>query len=157
MAPTVPFAAPLWRVRKAVDGAYLALLALEEAEESLRLVGGWVGDMFGMDVSPSYVGGGGGWHESFFCDRPTPLATVQPSHLAARNQTNHHQHPNASSSSHAKTNPTVPPKHTTGTPAWATASASRWRGRRRTPRSAWPVSTPTAAQHRGGCPPDADM
>jgi hypothetical protein len=37
-ANTVPFAAPLWQIRKAVDGAYLALLALEEAEESLRSV-----------------------------------------------------------------------------------------------------------------------
>lgn len=43
MAPTVPFAAPLWRVRKAVDAAYLALLALEEADESLRCV--WFGLM----------------------------------------------------------------------------------------------------------------
>ena len=36
MAPRTPFVGALWRTRKAADDAYLALLALEEADESMR-------------------------------------------------------------------------------------------------------------------------
>jgi hypothetical protein len=36
MAPRTPFVSPLWVTRKRIDAASLALLAMEEVEESLR-------------------------------------------------------------------------------------------------------------------------